>query len=128
MGLVAGGSVGARSETCTTGGRTFPRSLVLSVPAGDPQVGSYARADYQVPPGLEKLTATVGLVDGPPNASNSQVRVFIQSGSIKMYEEVVPYGTAYPISVNVTAGQRLRIQASAGGERLVCVGDIRLDP
>lgn len=121
-------SVGARPATCTTGGRTLPKSLLLSVPAGDPVMGSYARADYKTPPGLVRLTATVGLVDGPPHASNSQVNVFIQSGPDKVYETKISYGVAHPISVNVKAGQLLRIQASASGERRACVGDIRLDP
>lgn len=124
-------SDGAQPATCTTGGRTFPKSLLLSVPAGDPVRGSYARADYQVPPGLVTLTAIVGLVDEPPpHGPNPQVNVFIQSGSAKpQHEELIPYGTARSILVHVTAGQRLRIQASAGsGERRVCFGDIRLDP
>lgn len=121
-------SDGAQPATCTTGGQTFPRSLLLLVPQGDPVIGSYARADYQIPPGLERLTATVGLVDGSPHTASSQVNVFIQSGSTKVYEQKIGYGTAYPISVNVKAGQLLRIQASASGERRACIGYIRLDP
>lgn len=91
-------------------------------------MGSYARVDYDVPPGLVRMTATVGLADEPLNAPNSQVRVFIQSGSTKVYEEVIPYGVTYPVSVPVTAGQLLRIQASAGGQRQACIGNARLDP
>lgn len=122
-------SVGVRSGTCTTGGRTFSKSLILVVPGGDPALGSYVRADYQVPPGLVKMTATIGLVDEPPHPPNSQVNVFIQSGSVEMYEEKIPVGTASPVSVDVKPGQLLRIQASAGeGERRVCIGAARLDP
>ncbi len=74
-------SDGAQPATCITGGRTFPKSLLLSVPAGDPVRGSYARADYQVPPGLVTLTAIVGLVDEPPpHGPNPQVTYSSRAG------------------------------------------------
>lgn len=121
----------AQSAPCTTtDGTTFAKSLVLSVPAE----GGYARADYDVPHGFVNMTAIIGFVDGVrPDVPNPQVNVFIQIGysSSMAYEEKIPYGKVSPISIPVTAGQRLRIQASAGGDgggRLVCVGDARLNP
>lgn len=128
--MTASGTPGFAAQqpvTCTTGGRTFDHSLLLSVPAGDPAEGSYVRADYQVPPGLLRMTATVGLVDDTPDPRH-QITVFVQSGPDKVYQEVIPYGSTSPISLAIKPGQRLRIQASASGYRRVCVGDIRLAP
>jgi hypothetical protein len=118
-----------RVESCAAGGRSFARSLVLSVPTSDPAVGGYARVDYTVPSGIHTLTAAVGLVDGSLRSTSVGVHLFVESpkGGFVLNTTVTPSGNA-PITVPVEPGQRLRIQASASAARQVCFGSPQLRP
>jgi hypothetical protein len=124
--LVASTSV--HVATCATGGRTFSQSFILAVPSSDPAKGSFARADFIVPPGSHRLVATMGLVDGSPSSSTVGVHVFIESPPNTFTSYTLPAaGSAISVDVAVTPGMRLRIQASASAARQVCLGAPRLE-
>jgi len=78
---------------------------------------------------MHRLVATVGLVDGSPSSSSVGVRVFVESppGTFTYYA-LPSTGGSIGIDVAVTAGVRLRIQASASAARQVCLAAPHLKP